>query len=496
MAIWPTCVHLVDKLRDLTVTDDCTERVKMARRAARRSSRPASDANDQGLRLGLSGYKSIHDDTHIDIKPLTLISGANSSGKSSFLQPFLLLKQTVESSFDPGPILVHGPNVQLTDWGQALSRGKSKDSVVRVLKISVKLKGQSFTNTYSWAPDTGLALTETEYRAGKRVVALRQNSTEKKIIDALLLPDSDIGGLLRRRADTLKMSVSEAVSKLFGDETRIIVRRDKCFLEPAILMGQERRSSGIFGTDISSSFNAFLSSILHVPGLRGNPLRTYTSAAAASASTGTVDQYVASVIAKWQTGDESEKQRLKALSSDLERLGLTWKIDARKLNDANVELRVGRMPRAQQGGAQDLVNIVDVGFGVSQTLPVLVALHAAAPGQIVYIEQPEIHLHPRAQAILGNILTEAAARGVYVVAETHSSLIVRAVQTAIARRQIPSDDVGLHWFYRDPSTGFSKVTAAVLDELGRFGDWPVDFDDVTEESDWAFVKSVQEAAHG
>ncbi len=50
----------------------------------------------------------------------------------------------------------------------------------------------------------------------------------------------------------------------------------------------------------------------------------------------------------------------------------------------------------RQGATEDTVSIADVGLGISQTLPVLVALHAANNGQLIYLEQPEIHLHPRA----------------------------------------------------------------------------------------------------
>ena len=79
-----------------------------------------------------------------------------------------------------------------------------------------------------------------------------------------------------------------------------------------------------------------------------------------------------------------------------------------------------------------MVSIADVGFGVSQVLPVLVALIVAEPGRLVYLEQPELHLHPRAQVALAQVLAAAAKRGVRVVAETHSSLLLLAVQTLVA----------------------------------------------------------------
>ena len=92
-----------------------------------------------------------------------------------------------------------------------------------------------------------------------------------------------------------------------------------------------------------------------------------------------------------------------------------------------------------QGTPEDLVSIADVGFGISQTLPVIVALLAAEPGQLVYIEQPEIHLHPRAQMAMAKILADAANRGVRVVAETHSSLLLLGIQSLVAEGKLSPD---------------------------------------------------------
>src|SRR5262249_33496584 len=140
---------------------------------------------------------------------------------------------------------------------------------------------------------------------------------------------------------------------------------------------------------------------------------------------GTFERYVASVIAHWQS--ERETETLERLFSDLKTLGLTWKVSAKPINETQVELQVGRLQKAAKGGARDWVNIADVGFGVSQTLPVLVALLVARPGQLVYIEQPEIHLHPRAQTALAEVIADAAKRGVRVVIETHSDILLLGI---------------------------------------------------------------------
>src|ERR1700726_614238 len=74
-------------------------------------------------RIAVEGFKSIARRQEIEIAPLTILAGANSSGKSSIMQPLLLLKQTLEATYDPGPLLIRGPNVEFTEYEQLLSRG-------------------------------------------------------------------------------------------------------------------------------------------------------------------------------------------------------------------------------------------------------------------------------------------------------------------------------------------------------------------------------------
>ena len=137
-----------------------------------------------------------------------------------------------------------------------------------------------------------------------------------------------------------------------------------------------------------------------------------------------------------------------------------------------------------------MVSIADVGFGLSQTLPVLVALLTALPGQMVYLEQPEIHLHPRAQSALARVLVDAAKRGVRIVAETHSSLLVMSVQSLIAEGYIAPDRVKLHWFRRRDD-GITEVASADLDKAGAYGDWPEDFADVTLEVESRYLDAAE-----
>src|SRR5207244_5126663 len=86
--------------------------------------------------LSVAGFKSIVDEQTIEIRPVTLLAGANSSGKSSMMQPLLLLKQTLEAPYDPGPLWLNGPNVKFTSARQFFptvsGRGRSSTFLIKV----------------------------------------------------------------------------------------------------------------------------------------------------------------------------------------------------------------------------------------------------------------------------------------------------------------------------------------------------------------------------
>ena len=235
----------------------------------------------------------------------------------------------------------------------------------------------------------------------------------------------------------------------------------------------------------------FLRKIIHVPGQRGNPERYYPVAAIGPSFPGTFEYYVGSLVLHWQS---QEPETHRALNCDLEKLGIAQRVRANKLNDATIELRVSRLA---VGKSDDMVSVADVGLGVSHVLPIAVALWAADPGQLTFIEQPEIHLHPRAQVKLADILAGAAKRGVRVVAETHSTLLLTAIQTLVAKGELKPELVKFHWFQRDPKTGVTKVTSTGLDENGAFSDsdWPEDFDQVILSADSAYLDAVAERSH-
>ena len=92
---------------------------------------------------------------------------------------------------------------------------------------------------------------------------------------------------------------------------------------------------------------------------------------------------------------------------------------------------------------------------------------------------------------MARLLVNAAKRGVKVVAETHSSLILLAVQTLVAEGVIAPDLVGLNWFIRNEKTGTTRIESAELDRAGRFGDWPEDFDEVALKSESRYLSAAE-----
>ena len=423
-------------------------------------------------RISVAGFKSISQEQAIEIRPLTILAGPNSSGKSSMMQPLLLLKQTLEETYDPGALLLYGPNVKFTAVDQFLARtGKSEHA--KTFSVGMRVGNAIINLSFHRQQDKRIGIQEVHFSSEGQEFSLRLGMTHEEILSAL---PQDL------KSDYERVS-EEATSKL-----EWIVIRKRCFLEPALEM-EGRQVYFQFGNlrMPSATIEPYIRGLIHLPGLRGNPERAYPFTAAEAPFPGTFEKYLASVIAQWQT--EKDRDKLDQLSKDLEKLSLTWKVTAKPINDTQVELQVGRLTRATKGRARDLVNIADVGLGVSQVLPVLVALHVAEPEQLVYLEHPELHLHPRAQFAMAQILANAANRWVRVVVETHSSLLLLGIQALVAEGKLAPEKVKLHWFKRDES-GNTKVTSADLDEMGAFGDWPEDFADVALEAESRYLDAA------
>ncbi len=420
--------------------------------------------------ISVAGYKSLSRPQRLEIKPLTLLAGANSSGKSSAIQPLLLLKQTMDSTYDAGPLLLNGPNVRFTSADQLLSR---MDSSAQANELRVGAEAgpeRKIELIFRRRPGKRLDLDLMTYTDLRGTLSLSQHMSEDEIRKSL--PAAlwgTIKGIMNQSALTARWTVI----------------RDRCFLTLSIADPDQRASLSVTDKNLREEIQR----IIHVPALRGNPERAYPKTAVEQNFPGTFDKYVASIVALWQSDKD---RRLRQLNQALQELGLTSTVKARPVDETQIELQVGRLPSTSRQKDQDLVNIADVGYGVSQVLPVIIALLVAAPGQLVYVEQPEIHLHPRAQAALAKILADGAERGVRVVVETHSTVLLLALQTLVAEGKLAPNLVKLHWFSRQKD-GSTDISSADIDESGAFGDWPVDFADVLQETESRYLDAAEES---
>jgi predicted ATPase len=119
---------------------------------------------------------------------------------------------------------------------------------------------------------------------------------------------------------------------------------------------------------------------------------------------------------------------------------------------------------------------IHVGFGLTQVFPIVVAVLSASKGDILLIENPEVHLHPAGQAMMGQFLAEAANAGVQVIAETHSDHLLNGVRRSVKAQKFKSDDVGIH-FFKPRSKGSVQVESPQIDRLGNIDNWPEGFFD-------------------
>ncbi len=124
----------------------------------------------------------------------------------------------------------------------------------------------------------------------------------------------------------------------------------------------------------------------------------------------------------------------------------------------------------------------NVGFGISYTLPIIVAVLASTPGTLILIENPEAHLHPKGQSKMGELFALAASCGVQIVIETHSDHVLNGIRLAVHSGKLHHKDVQLHYFSREEENGqvVTQVISPRMDGDGRIDTWPEGFFDQAE----------------
>ncbi len=126
--------------------------------------------------------------------------------------------------------------------------------------------------------------------------------------------------------------------------------------------------------------------------------------------------------------------------------------------------------------ATDFHRPIHVGFGLTQILPIVIAALSAAKEDLLLIENPEVHLHPAGQALVGQFLAEVARAGVQVMIETHSDHVLNGVRRSVKAGRLTGEQVAIH-FFRQRSPEVAQVLSPVLDSAGGIDVWPEGFFD-------------------
>jgi predicted ATPase len=119
---------------------------------------------------------------------------------------------------------------------------------------------------------------------------------------------------------------------------------------------------------------------------------------------------------------------------------------------------------------------IHVGFGLTQILPIVVAALSAAKGDVLLIENPEVHLHPAGQALMGQFLADVARAGVQVIVETHSDHVLNGIRRSVKAGRLTAEQAAIH-FFRPRSSEAAQVLSPVLDSSGNIDTWPEGFFD-------------------
>jgi len=197
------------------------------------------------------------------------------------MQPLLMLKQTLEATYDPGPLKIDGPNVRFTSTDEFLSRADQNGP--RHLRADLATKGVGFDITFGTGP-SGLQVLEGTYRVVDSSVTLRPDMSQKELRQAL--------------------SAFEPFKRLAHHDFSVVQKR--FFLD---LKREDSRRP------LTLEYpSPYIEEVIHVPGLRGNLIRTYPQTGTGPRFPGTLENYVASVILLWQ---KEQCRRYEDLNIDL-----------------------------------------------------------------------------------------------------------------------------------------------------------------------------------
>ena len=432
--------------------------------------------------LEINNFKSWPATGSMRLAPITALFGSNSSGKTSLLQLLLLLKQTTESS----------------DRSQLLNLG-DEHSMVELGVLPDLLYQHDLTRPLAWRIAWQLPEPLTVDNPVQQSATLFQGDTlacSTRIIFAQP-PDLPPG---RAMVETmayhfaghefgmcLKNPTKMEYDLYSRPEGFAFVRtrgRDWSLPAPVKWYGFPAQARAYYqNADFLADFELELEQlgrrIFYLGPLREYPRRQYTWAGAQPADMGRRGERVVDALLaardSWKTvvrgPGEARLTLEEQVAQWLRALGLIESFAIRLIAPGSKLYQV--WVRRTQHSPEVL--ITDVGFGVSQILPVITLCYYAPEGSTIILEQPEIYLHPRIQAGLADVFIDAMnTRNIQIILESHSEHLLRRFQRRIAEEELRPDQAALYFCTMDEH-GASQLQSLDLDPFGNITNWPKDF---------------------
>ena len=394
--------------------------------------------------LTTRNFKSWEDTGKLQLAPLTGLFGANSSGKTSILQVLLMLKQTVERP---------------SDWNEPLYFGDQR-SLVNLSNFDAVIHGHK--------QDLSLDIS-VSWKLPKQI------NIEDNLIDFLSLSTSINQKYERLVSDGFRYTAGERDFEIELCRIEHRLKSTTITVDPFRCYGVTKPTGALeFFSHLQEAFENLFSQILYLGPLREHPRHHYTWKGDHPKSIGQEGEKAISALLSGRIRRFPIDEQI---LNWLQRLELIDSYDLRPISDTNQDYEF--LVKKYKGGPE--VRLTDVGFGISQVLPVLILCYYAPEGSILILEQPEAHLHPKVQTELADVLIDVVEnRHIQIILESHSEYLLNRLQRRIAEKEIAAVDTAL--YFCEIKDGTSEIEQLNVDEYGNIRNWPQDFfGDVTGE---------------
>ena len=450
------------------------------------------------------------------MKPITVLAGPNSGGKSSVLQSLLLLKQTLEGPPEidlnlDGRFLQYSGFNELTFGKPSLSRCEVSFEFDVETSMPVDVVPGYFSDTDLPEKQGGVPLNskiELAFRYKKR------NDEYSVVLDRFRVSSRVQGKEGPHLSGALRNGNYRMTSRGKGirlperyKNMRIRTVNGRHFLPHSISFEEDETShipliplNPIFLNPFRHLQKEIEENLEYLGPLRERPRRAYLHSGNPMTEIGESGQYAAQIL--WlekdnrieylsRLGQETKKVTLmEAVNDAFVNLGIVQPVDVRSEKSIMYQILFG----IEGARTREAVTIADVGFGVSQLLPILVLGLRSYGSSILLLEQPEIHLHPKLQANLADFLLTLAEQGRRLIVETHSDHFINRLRRRIA--EDPTDELRnkVSILFVHPPTNGQGATIEPL-ELDRFGvieNWPPNFlPEAADEAEAIFLAGMQ-----